>query len=356
MLKDLLWLAGGLGLMVFGADSLIRGAARIAARMGITPLIIGLTVVALGTSAPELAVSVESASRGQPDIAIGNVVGSNIFNVVFILGLSALITPLLVSAQLVRLDVPVMVGVSVGLWLLGRDGHLSVADGALLFGGLLGYIGFLIYESRSRPAKRTSDTDGLLHGSQSFGSNALFVAGGLGLLVLGSHGFVDGAVGIAKFFGVSELVIGLTIVAAGTSMPEVVTSIVAALRGQRDIAVGNVVGSNIFNVLCVLGLSTLVSVEGIPVASAVIAFDLPVMIAIAAACLPMFFHGGVIDRWKGGVLFFYYLAYTAYVVLKAQSYYALDEYGAVMMYFVLPLTALTLVAATLQELRRRRGA
>lgn len=356
MFNDVLWLAGGLVLMVLGADGLVRGASRMAARMGISPLIIGLTVVAFGTSAPELAVSVEAAARGQADIAIGNVVGSNIFNVLFILGVSALITPLLVSAQLIRLDVPVMIGVSVGLWLLCIDGHLSLADGVLLFGGLLAYVGFLIHEARSRPAEAGSEADEFLQGSQSVAANVAFVVGGLALLVGGSHGFVEGAVGIAAAFGVSELVIGLTVVAAGTSMPEVVTSIVAAVRGERDIAVGNVVGSNIFNILGVLGLSTLVALDGIPVAASVVAFDLPVMIAVAVACLPMFFHGGTIDRWKGAVFFFYYVAYTAFLVLRAQSHDALDEFSAMMVYFVLPITALTLIGVTWQELRRRGGA
>jgi cation:H+ antiporter len=185
--------------------------------------------------------------------------------------------------------------------------------------------------------------------------NSMLVLGGLVLLVLGSHWFVESAVAMAHYFGVSELVIGLTIVAAGTSMPEVVTSIIAAIRGERDIAVGNVVGSNIFNVMGVMGLAGMVAPEGVEVARSVIMFDLPVMIAVAVACLPLFFHGGEISRWKGALLFLYYIAYTAYLILAAQEHDALDEFGTAMVYFALPLTAITLAAVVVLELRARRN-
>jgi cation:H+ antiporter len=357
---DLLLLIVGLVLMVVGAEGLVRGASRLAATVGIAPLIIGLTVVAFGTSAPEMAVSVEASLRGQADIAVGNVIGSNIFNILFILGLSALIIPLAVSQQLIRFDVPIMIGLSVFVLLLSLDGDLDFIDGALLAAGLGTYLVFLGWQAKRNPAVASTDevAELLGHGAGRgrWVQNLALVGGGLGLLVLGSHWFVEGAVGIARFLGVSELVIGLTIVAAGTSMPEVVTSVIAALRGERDIAVGNVVGSNIFNLMGVLGLAGLVAPDGVEVARSVIRFDLPVMIVVAAACLPIFFAGGTIGRWKGALLFGYYLAYTAYLILRAREHDALPEFSAVMLYFALPLTVVTLAALTVQEIRRRRAA
>jgi cation:H+ antiporter len=349
----------GLVAMVFGAEGLVRGASRLAAVAGIPPLIIGLTVVAFGTSAPEMAVSVEASLRGQADIAIGNVIGSNIFNVLFILGLSALIVPLVVSQQLIRFDVPLMIVLSGLVLLLMLDGHLGFVDGAVLLLGLVAYVCFLGWQARRNPREGGDEVAELLGDATArtrWGRNVALVVGGLGLLVLGSHWFVEGAIGIARFLGVSELVIGLTIVAAGTSMPEVATSVIAAIRGERDIAVGNVVGSNIFNLMGVLGLAGLVAPGGVEVARSVITFDLPVMIAVAVACLPLFFHGGTIDRWKGAVLFGYYCAYTAYLILRAQEHDALPEFSAVMLYFALPLTALALVAVTFRELQCRWSA
>jgi cation:H+ antiporter len=238
-----------------------RGASKLALSFGISPLVVGLTVVAFGTSAPEMAVSVQAALSGQVDIALGNVVGSNIFNVLFILGLSALIIPLLVARQLIRQEVPIMIGASLLLFALAWDGGISAAiDAALMFGLLLAYTVFLIWQSRRESkalaAEGTAETaSGKSSWDNHWGVQVLLIAAGLALLVLGADWLVTAAITFAKQLGVSELVIGLTIVAAGTSMPEVATSIVAALRGERDIAVGNVVGSNTFNILCVLGLS-----------------------------------------------------------------------------------------------------
>jgi cation:H+ antiporter len=346
----------GLGLLVVGAEALVRGASRLAAAFGISPLVIGLTVVAFGTSSPEMAVSVMSASAGQADLALGNVVGSNIFNVLFILGISALITPLLVSRQLIRLDVPIMIGVSVLLLLLTLDGNISFLDGILLFAGIIAYTGFQIFQARRE--KRAADTAGEdviekpTTASQWF-INIGFVIGGLVLLVLGSNWLVDGAIFIAQSLGVSELVIGLTIVAAGTSLPEVATSIIASIRGQRDIAVGNVVGSNIFNILAVLGLSSIVSADGINVAASALRFDIPVMIAVALACLPIFFTGRVIARWEGFVFLVYYVVYTVYLILAATQNTALTTLNAALIWFVLPITILTLLVMTIGSLRDR---
>jgi cation:H+ antiporter len=346
----------GLGLLVLGAEWLVKGASRLAAALGISPLVIGLTVVAYGTSAPELAVSIKSAWVGQPDLALGNVVGSNIFNVLFILGASALVVPLVVSSQLVRLDVPVMIGLSLLTFALAGDGSIGRLDGALLFAGAVAYTAFQIRQSRKESAA-IRDEYAQEYGKKrsSTAANLAFVAVGLVLLVLGSRWLVSGAVAFAQALGVSELVIGLTIVAAGTSLPEVATSILAAVRGERDIAVGNVVGSNIFNILAVLGLSGLVAPGGLPVSPAVVTFDAPVMIAVAIACLPVFASGAVIARWEGALFLFCYAAYTAYLVLAAQQHDALPAFSAVMQLFVLPLTAVTLAVVGFRAWRERRG-
>lgn len=343
----------GLGLLVLGAELLVKGASRLAAALGISPLVIGLTVVAYGTSAPEMAVSVKAAWAGQPDLALGNVVGSSIFNVLFILGASAIITPLVVSSQLIRLDVPIMIGVSLLTFLLAADGSVGRLDGAILFALAVAYTVFQIRQSRKESAAVREEYGREFGPSRSAtAANLAFIAAGLVLLVLGSRWLVNGAVAFAQALGVSELVIGLTIVAAGTSLPEVATSILAAFRGERDIAVGNVVGSNIFNVLAVLGLSGLVAPSGLPAPAALLRFDLPVMIAVAIACLPIFASGATIARWEGALFLFYYAAYTAYLVLAAQQHDALPVFSAVMELFVLPLTAITLAVVGWRAWRR----
>lgn len=353
----LLVFVAGLAFLIIGAEVLVRGASRLAAALGISPLVIGLTVVAFGTSSPELAVSIKAALSDQASIALGNVVGSNIFNVLFILGLSAIIVPLVVSRQLIRLDVPLMIALSALVLVVSLDGGLSRVDGFLLVVGLVAYVGFLIYQSRRENAAPTDEfadayAPEAAHGG-SRAKNIGLVVVGLALLVLGSQWLVDSAVAFAQVLGVSELIIGLTIVAAGTSMPEVVTSVIAAVRGERDIAVGNVVGSNIFNIMGVLGLASVIAPTGIDVLPALVGFDLPVMIAVAFACLPIFFTGGVISRVEGAFLLVYYVAYTLYLVLAATHHDALPEFSAVMLYFVLPITASTLLTVAVRELRGR---
>lgn len=349
--------AAGLGALLLGAEFLVRGASRLAAAVGISPLVIGLTVVALGTSTPELAVGVRAALTGQPDIALGNVVGSNIFNVLFILGISALITPLVVSQQLVRLDVPIMIGVSVLLLLLALDGRLSRLDGTLLFAGIVSYTLFAVLESRGETAKVVAEYaeaygETSVGGGRRIVAQVAFILIGLALLVIGARWLVDGAVVLARALGVSELVIGLTIVAAGTSLPEVAASVVAAFRGERDIAVGNVVGSNIYNVLAILGVSAIVSRDGVAVATAALRFDIPVMIAVALACLPIFFTAHRIVRWEGLLFVGYYLAYALYVVLASLEHDALPVFSRMMMAYVLPLTAVTLLVLYVRAARR----
>lgn len=346
----------GLAALILGADLLVRGASRLALSVGISPLVVGLTVVAFGTSAPEVAVSVGAVLDGKTDMALGNVVGSNIFNVLFILGVSAVIVPLVVNIQLIRQEVPIMLGASLLLLLLSLDGRLSMTDGALLLGLLLAYTVFLVIQSR-RESQEANDeyTQEFAAKKPSAWMDRMWVqlaiiALGLALLVLGSDWLVQAAVTIAKAMGVSDLVIALTIVAAGTSMPEVATSITAAIKGERDIAVGNVVGSNTFNVFGCMGLASLVSGQtGLVVPQAAINFDLWVMVAVALACVPVFMTGRVIARWEGAVFLAYYVAYVTYLVLAAQQHGALSAFSTVMLSFVLPLTVITLVVLGLSK-------
>ena len=352
MLQHALMFALGLTILVVGADLMVRGASRLAVSFGVSPLVVGLTVVAFGTSAPEMAVSVGSALNGTPDLAIGNVVGSNIANVLLILGISALITPLLVDKQIIRQEIPIMIGASALLVVMGLDGNIGMIEAATLLGLVIAYTVFLIVQSR-RAGKSAQDE----HESDIPRSNwdrhwsvqlALIVVG-LVLLVQGADWLVSAAVSVARVFGISDLVIGLTVVAIGTSMPEIATSIVAALRGERDIAVGNVVGSNVFNILAVLGVTGLVSNGSLPVSEAARNFDLWVMLAVAFACLPIMISGREIARWEGGLFLAYYAAYTAWLVLQAQQHDSLPAFSGVMLGYVLPLTVITLVVSMVKQ-------
>jgi cation:H+ antiporter len=343
----------GLALLIAGAELLVRGASRLAQRFGITPLVVGLTVVAFGTSSPELAVSVQSGLAGQADIAVGNIVGSNIFNILFILGVAALILPLAVSQQLVRLDVPLMIGASLLFWIMALDGRIGRFDGSLLVAGIVAYTVFAIRQGRKESPEIQAEY------AQEFGAvngwlgrlpvQLALIAGGLALLVLGATWLVDSAVVIAQVLGVSEVVIGLTIVAAGTSLPEVATSIVAALRGERDIAVGNVVGSSLFNLLGIGGIAALVTPGGLEVASALVRFDLPVMTAVAFACLPIFASGHRIARWEGALFLGYYAAYVSYLILVSTRHAALQPFSGVMLSFLLPITVVTLAVLWMRQ-------
>ena len=352
----------GLVLLVIGGEMLVRGASKLAVSIGISPLVVGLTVVAFGTSSPELAVSVQAALTGQVDIAMGNVVGSNIFNVLFILGLAALITPLVVSSQIIRQEVPLMLAASLLLLAFAFNGSIGRVEAAVLFGLLCAYTAFLILQSRREQQAIRDEYAGESHVStvrtwdDHLPAQIGLILAGLVLLVFGSRWLVEAAVTIAKSLGVSELVIGLTIIAAGTSLPEVAASVTAALRGQRDIAVGNVVGSNTFNILGVLGLSGLVAPIPLTVQPALLEFDMLVMIAVAIACLPVFFTGATIARWEGAVFLGYYIAYMTFIVLTSQRHESVATFALVMQTVVLPLTILTLLIVTARAWKARKSA
>jgi cation:H+ antiporter len=359
MLTQLLLFLLGLAALVAGAEALVRGASKIALSLGISPLVVGLTIVAMGTSSPEIAVSVGAVLNGTTDIAVGNVVGSNVFNVLFILGVSALITPLVVHSQIIRQEVPIMIGASVILAVMVIDGSLSRGEAALLLALLVAYMVFLVRQSRAETAEIRDEYASSVQRSGAWDSHwavqGLLILAGLALLVLGSEWLVNAAVAFARALGVSDLIIGLTIIAAGTSMPEVATSIMAAVRGERDIAVGNVIGSNTFNILGCLGLSGVVSTQGLGMSSAVLNFDLWVMLAVAFACLPAFMLRNEIGRRRGLMFLAFYVAYVAYLILGARDHDALDEFSTVMLSFVLPITIVTLVAMVIRGQRAPRG-
>lgn len=301
----------GILVLLLGADQLVRSASRLSLMLGIAPLVVGLTVVALGTSAPELAVSLTAAWHGAPDMALGNVVGSNIFNTLAILGMAALLRPLLLQQQLIRLDVPVMLGVSGLAWVLAANGVLAVWEAGLLVTVGVVYLGVLLakrdpllIQSKPISEQRPRVRDWFWRVPQ--------LGWGAALLVLGSLWTVRGATELAEQWQWDPLVVGLLLLAGATSLPELATSVVAALRGERDIAVGNVVGSNIVNLLFVLGGTGLVKGGPLEVPQAALQFDIPLMVGVALACLPIFFTGGRITRLEGG---FFVASYGAYLVL-----------------------------------------
>lgn len=350
----------GVVALVVGAEGLVRGAARLAARTGLSPIVIGLTVVAFGTSAPELAVSLGAAFADEPDLAIGNVVGSNIANVLLVLGLSAVVGGSLVVAQrIVRIDVPIVIGASVLVLVFSLNGVIGRVEGFVLLGLLVLYLvwtvlGAIRDTSTSLVVEYTVALDHEKLRASSPLTDLGFVVVGLVLLVVGSQALVSAATDIAVQLGVSQLVIGLTVVAVGTSLPEIATSILAAARGERDLAVGNAIGSNLFNLLAVLGATAVVAPNGIAVLDGALTIDIPVMIATSVACLPLFFTGYVLDRWEGAVFLVFYAAYVLWLLLDATEHGLRDNYATAMVAFVVPLTALTLGVIVMRELRRRR--
>ncbi len=311
----LLLLFAGLLLLYLGGEALVRGATALAARLGMPPLLIGLTVVAFGTSSPELAVSIDASISGHADIAIGNVVGSNICNVALILGACALLRPLKVEARVIRLDIPIMIGCSAMLAILLSDGALSRSEGALLFGLLVAYVYFSIRQARAEVEPVRQEFRALVLGRRLSMLVAIALVGvGLVMLAGGGGVFVDAAAELARRVGVSEAVVALTIVAAGTSMPELATSLVASARGQHDIAIGNVVGSNTFNVLGVLGLAAALSpLSGIAIQCA----DFVAMMVAAVLLLPLMYTQFRLVRWEGGLLLVSYIAYVSWLLMRS---------------------------------------
>ena len=354
----------GLVGLIIGGDLLVRGASKLAAAARISPLVIGITVVSFGTSAPELAVTVQAAIAGSPELAVGNVVGSNIANVLLILGAAALIAPLAVQSRIVKVDLPMIFGAALAFWLMALDGVISWVDGAILFAALLVYLVWSIKQgSGEQEEVQQQFSDAAEQKSKQpkggktmrLAKQGLLLVGGLVILVISAQGMVAGSTEIARHFGVSDLVIGLTVVAIGTSLPELVASVVASWRGQGDIAVGNVVGSNLFNILAVLGIGAMVAPDGIPVPRDALYLDIPIMIAVTFACLPVFFTGCRINRAEGAVLLGYFIAYTTYVVMGATDASYTRSFEIAMLGFVIPITLLGIGYSVYQSMRVRRA-
>ncbi|HEK1686175.1 TPA: calcium/sodium antiporter [Pseudomonas putida] len=343
----------GLVLLVIGAELLVRAALRLATRLHVRPLIIGLSLVAFGSTAPQLTVSLQAAYQGAPDVAVGSVIGSNIFNVLVILGLAALIIPLRVSRQLVRLDIPLMIAASAVVYLLAANGELGRLEGALLLLGLLGYLGMLWHQSRHY-ARTYPAPDAARRSPGRFWSTVVLqTLFGLVLLSLGGHLLLEAAVEVATDLGLSERIIGLTVVAVCTSLPELAAALIAALRGEREIAVGTVIGSNLFNLLAVLGLTALTTPEPLTISPNALAFDLPVMLGVAVLSLPVFYSGYRITRAEGLVFLALYLAYGLHVVAFTTGMPLAGRLERLMLFYVMPVLAVVLLYTTLRAWRRQ---
>jgi cation:H+ antiporter len=343
-------LLAGLCLLIFGAELMVRAAVRLAARLHVRPLIIGLTIVALGSSAPQMAVSVQAALAHNPDIAVGSVVGSSIFNILVTLGLSALIIPLRVSRQLVRLDIPLMIGASLLVFVLAWNEEIGRFDGMLLLGALALYLGLLLRQSQHSTRPHSEQPEAT---QASWFSSLLMIIAGLAMLVFAGHLLLGAAVVVATDLGFSERVIGLTVVAVGTSLPELATSLIAALRGQRDIAVGNVIGANLFNLLGVLGLTALIAPTPLSVSPNALDFDLPVMLGVAALCLPVFYSGYRVTRAEGLLLLGLYLVYGLHVVSFTTGMPLAGKLERLMLFYVLPTLLTFLLFTSIRAWRRQ---
>lgn len=308
---DIASVIGGLVILILGAEGLVRGSTSLALRMGLTPLIAGLTVVAFGTSSPELVVSLRATLSGQGGVAIGNVIGSNISNIALILGIAALISPLKVERRLIRYEIPLMIAASLLLVALLADGSLNRIEGGLLTLALIAYLVFSIWIARQEQhVKGDAPYAPKPEPTRSTFLDSVFVIGGLALLVGGANLFVEGAIDIAEGLGVPPAVIAITMVALGTSLPELATSVVAAFRNEGDVIIGNVIGSNLFNLLCILGIAALVlpmQADGIQMT------DLWVMIGTALLTLPLMRTGLCLSRWEGGLLLLGYIVYVVYL-------------------------------------------
>jgi cation:H+ antiporter len=319
VLANAAWFVAGLGALVAGAEVMVRGGASAAARFGISPIVVGLTVVSIGTSMPELAVGVVAAVEGSGALAVGNIAGTNVVNLLFVLGLSALMLPLAIEMRTLRFELPIMAAAAAVLWVLAADGTLSRLDGLVLVIGAIGYTVAVIRAARRETREAAAEfTEAYPTDRTSARRMALDVGmtvGGIAVVVLGAEWLVDAAVGMAREFGVSDALIGLTVVAIGTSAPELVTTVVSTVRGERDIAIGNLLGSSIYNILLILGIACLVPAHGLALTPALVRVDIPIMVAVALVCVPIFISGRRVGRPEGGAMVVAYLGYLAFLLL-----------------------------------------
>lgn len=323
MWNDAAWFLVGLAALVFGAEVMVRGGAEVAARLGISPIVIGLTVVSIGTSLPELAVGVVAAREGSGALAVGNIAGTNVVNLLLILGLSALILPLAIAARTLRFELPVMAGAAVLMLMLSLDGVLSRVDGVILVAAAITYTVALIRITRRETHAVVDEYDEAYAGAVAVRTrptalHIVMMLGGIAIVVIGADWLVDGAVGMARGFGVSDALIGLTVVAIGTSAPELVTTVVSTLRGNRDIAIGNLLGSSIYNILLILGVTCVIAPDGLALPPTLVRIDIPIMVAVALVCVPIFVSGRRVSRGEGGTMVAAYAAYLVFL-LAAQT-------------------------------------
>jgi cation:H+ antiporter len=321
VLANATWFVVGLGALVAGAELIVRGAGKIASRLGISPIVVGLTVVAIGTSMPELAIGVVAASEGSGALAVGNIAGANVINLLFVLGLSALILPLAIEMRTLRSELPVMAGAAILLWVLSANGVLSRIDGVVLVIGAIAYTCAVIWAARRETqaaAAEFADAYPADGAQTSSGHRTVLhvgmMLGGIAVVVLGAQWLVDAAVGMARAFSVSDALIGLTVVALGTTAPELVTTVVSTLRGERDIAIGNLLGSSIYNILLILGVTCLVPAHGLELTPALVRIDIPIMVAATLVCIPIFISGRRVGRVEGAAMVAAYLAFLVFLL------------------------------------------
>lgn len=323
MLTDAAWFLAGLIVLAGGSEVMVRGGTGLASRLGISPIIIGLTVVSIGTSMPELAIGVLAVGEGSGALAVGNIAGTNVVNLLLILGLSALLVPLALQIRTIRSELPVMAGVAVLFWLLAADGRLTRLDGLILVAGAVVYTVAVVLSARRESRRAAMAFAGEFRAapvgtgtSGRYGTirDLAMTVGGIVVIVIGADWLVDGAVGVSRAFAVSDALIGLTVVAIGTSAPELMTTVVSTIRGDRDIAIGNLIGSSVYNILLVLGITCLVPDDGIALPESLARIDIPIMVVVALACVPIFLSGRRVSRVEGGVMIAAYFLYLAFLI------------------------------------------
>ena len=329
MIAIVLFIAG-LGLLVAGAEMVVRGASSVAVLLGISPMVIGLTIVSVGTSAPELAVGIVAASTDNGGLAVGNIAGTNVLNLLFILGLSALLRPLPLHLQIFKLELPMIVLAAGLMTVLAWDGRLSRLDGAVMLAAGIGYTLALLHLTRQSAKRSKAQQEELKEFEEEYGPQSvaapppgwrarlwygLLLLGGIAITVLGAELLVRGAADIARALGVSNMIIGLTIVAVGTSAPELVTTILSTLKNDRDVAVGNLLGSSIYNILIILSITCIVAPRGLPVERDLLLFDIPLMAGVALGAIPVFITGKRISQWEGGLGVAIYVSYMVWLIL-----------------------------------------
>lgn len=348
MIANVGLIVAGLVLLVVGGEGLVRGASALARRIGMSALVVGLTVVSVATSAPELAVTTGAVLGGETDLAVGNVVGSNTANVLLILGVGGLLAPLVVKRAIILRDLPVMLALSLVLLIMAMSGTITRTNGIVLLALFVAVTAFTVWMGRTDEPEPQVEAEP----PAPVWRAGLFILVGVAALVGGAQLLVTGAVGIATSLGVSKLVIGLTVVSIGTSLPELAATVVAVRRGEVDMAVGNVVGSNIANIGLVLGLPATLASGGIAVPPSSVALDIPLMIAATVALLVMCYTGREIARWEGLIMLGLYLAYVAYMVIASTDHDSLRGFTLVMVWFVLPVIGLLLFATFARQFRK----